>query len=287
MADLSLRLAVGKQLYSILLGANQYERGAQVIDKLEELEPKDTDVLYAAHQIHSLLAEKAFLTMAQLQPDSARVYEMRGDRMAEIGNIEGAILAYRTAVERDPHLTSVHLALAEALSFSQNASERTEAESEYRKALAEDQYDEKAETGLGDIERQRSNFDAAEQHYKRALRLQPDDPDANEGLGIVLLDGGAIQEARAYLNRAVQLEPTNPAAYYHLSQASRRAGDFDEAKREMDEFLTLKAQKESLKRSFHDWPLGAARRTREAQEEQVMPPSTVNGPEGKPAQKTQ
>ena len=286
VADLSLRLAVGKQLYSILLGANQYERAAQVIDKVEEFEPKDTDVLYAAHQIHSLLAEKAFLTMAQLQPDSARVYQMRGDRMAEIGNIDGAILAYRMAAERDPHLSSVHLALAEALSVSQNAAERTEAESEYRKALADDQNDEKAEIGLGDIEKQRSNSDAAREHYKRALQLQPDDPDANEGLGIVLLDDGALQVARTYLNRAMQLEPTNPTAYYHLSQASRRAGDFDQAKREMDEFLTLKARKENLKHSFDDLPLRAARRTKEAQDGQTMPPSAVKGNEVKPDHKT-
>jgi Flp pilus assembly protein TadD len=220
--------------------------------------------------------------MAQLEPDSARVDELRGDRMAEIGNMQGAILAYRKAIERDPHLSSVHLALGDALSISRDAGERAQAESEYKKELADNPYDEKAECRLGDIEMQRSNFDAAEQHYKRALQLQPDDPDANEGLGIVLFEDGQVQEARTYLNHAVQLDPANAAAYYHLSQASRRAGDFDQANREMDQFLKLKAQDESLKRSFDDLPFPAARQAREAQENRAAPASLSTGSTSNP-----
>lgn len=284
VSEASLRLAVGKQLYAILLEANQYERAAEVVETLQQFEPKNPDVLYAAHQVHSLLAEKAFLTMAQLAPDSARVYELRGDRMAEIGNMKGAILAYRSAIERDPHLSSVHLALGEALSISQDAAERAQAESEYKKALADNPSDEKAECRLGDIEKQRSNFDAAKQHYKRALELQPDDPDANEGLGVVLFEEGAIQEARTYLNRTVQLDPANAAAYYHLSQASRGAGDLDQAKREMDQFLKLKTQEEDLKRSFDDLPSRAARQAREAQGDQPAPAAVSNGAGDAPAQ---
>jgi len=282
VSEPSLRLAVGKQLYAIMLEANQYERAAEVVEKLRQFDPKNLDVLYAAHQVYSLLAEQAFLSMAQAEPDSARVYEMRGDRMAEIGNMKGAILAYRAAIERDPHLSSVHLALAEALSVSQDAAERAGAESEYRNALADNPYDEKAECGLGDVEKQRSNFDAAEQHYKRALQLEPNDAEANEGLGIVLLQNGAIQEARTRLDRAVQLDPADAAAYYHLSQASRRAGDFDQARREMDQFLKLKAQEESLKRSFGDLPLQAARQAREAQDNQAAPSPAIPKAGGEP-----
>jgi len=276
----SLRLATGTQLFSIWLEAGELNRAAALIDQLQQFDPKNVDVLYAAHQVYSLLADRAFLAMAHHDPDSARMYQLRGDRMAEIGNMQGAITAYRLAIARDPHLSGVHFALGEALSVSRVEAERAEAETEYRKALADNPLDEKAESRLGDIEMQRSNPQAASRHYLRALQLQPDDPDANEGYGMVLLALDSSQEARSYLSRAVQLDPTNVAAYYHLSQASRKAGDFDAAKREMDEFLKLKAEKDNLKRSFNDLPLQAARPGTQEQNEQSQPKTTPAGSSG-------
>jgi tetratricopeptide (TPR) repeat protein len=277
VAEPSLRLAVGKQLFSILLEAGELNRAAGVADRLEQLDPTNMDVLYAAHQVYSLLADKAFMAMAQHDPDSARMYQLRGDRMAQIGNMEGAIVAYRLAIARDPHLSGVHFALGEALSLSRNADERAAAEAEYRSALADDPLNEKAECRLGDIELQRSNSQAAAEHYRRALQLEPNDPDANEGYGIVLLASDSNQDARTYLRRAIQLDPANIAVYYHLSQASRKTGDMDAAKSEMDEFLKLKAQRENLKRNFDDLPLEAAHQAAQGRDEPTQPMTAPQG----------
>jgi len=273
----SLRMAVGKQLFSILFGAGELNRAAGVVEELKRLDPANVDVLYAAHQVYSLLADNAFVAMAQLGPDSARMYELRGDRMAQIGNMQGAVAAYRLAIERDPHLSGVHFAMGEVLSISRNAEERAEAENEYAMALADNPLDEKAECRLGDIEMQRPNLKGAAQHYQRALQLQPNDPDANEGYGMVLLASDSSQEARNYLSRAVQLDPTNETAYYHLSEASRKSGDLDASKREMEEFLKLKAQRENLKRSFGDLPLHTAR---QASQGQAVPAPVTAVPRG-------
>ena len=269
----SLRMAVGKQLFSILFGAGELNRAASVVEELKRLDPTNVDVLYAAHQVYSLLADDAFVAMAQLGPDSARMSQLRGDRMAQMGNMQGAVAAYRLAIERDPHLSGVHFALGEVLSISRNADERAEAENEYAMALTDNPLDEKAECRLGDIEMQRPNLKGAAQHYQRALQLQPNDPDANEGYGMVLLASDSSREARNYLSRAVQLDPTNVTAYYHLSEASRKSGDLDASKREMEEFLKLKAQRENLKRSFDDLPLHAARQASQGQE--VHTPETA------------
>lgn len=217
------------------------------------------------------------MAIAQRDPDAARMFQLRGDRMAQIGNTEGAIVAYRLAIARDTHLSGVHFALGETLSVSRNADERAAAEAEYKSALADNPLDEKAECRLGDIEMQRSNQQGAREHYQRALQLEPDDPDANEGYGLVLLASDSNQDPRTYLSRAVQLDPANIAAYYHLSQASRKAGDRDAAKREMDEFLKLKAQRENLRRSFDDLPLQAARRAAQSQDEQAQPMTAPQG----------
>jgi tetratricopeptide (TPR) repeat protein len=243
----TLLLAVGKRLFSLLYEAGELTRAAEVVARLQEMAPQNIDVIYAAHQVYSLLANRSFLTMAQAAPDSARMYQLQADRLTQIGNMNAAIAAYRLAIARDVHLSGVHFELAEALSVSRIEAERAEAEGEYLKALADNPLDEKSECRLGDIDLQRSDIAGATRHYRRALELQADDPDANEGFGMALLASGTPQEARSYLKRAIQLDPTNVAAYYHLSQASRRAGDQEEAKREMAEFLTHKTERENLK----------------------------------------
>ena len=250
-----LRMAVGRQLFSIFFEAGDLKRASDVIGELQQLEPDNVDVLYAAHQVYSLLANRAFLSMARSEPDSARMYQLRGDEMMQAGNIPGAIATYRQAIRRDPHIASAHFTLGEALSASQSASDRTQAEAEYQRALADNPLDEKAECRLGNIELQRSNLQGASAHYKRALQLQPDDPEANEGFGMVLMALNSNREASVYLDRAVHLDPTDEAAYYHLSLASRNMGNLDAAKREMEEFRRLKAQKESLKQNFHAFPI--------------------------------
>jgi tetratricopeptide (TPR) repeat protein len=248
----TLLLAVGKRLFSLLYETGELNRAAELVGKLQQMAPENIDVIYAAHQVYSLLANRSFLKMAQAAPDSARMYQLQADRLAQIGNMKAAMVAYRLAIGRDSHLSGVHFQLAEALSVSRVAAERAEAEGEYLKALADNPLDEKSECRLGDIELQRSDVAGATQHYRRALDLQGNDPDANDGYGRALLASGAPQEARTYLKRAIQLDPTNVAAYYHLSQASRKAGDQEEAKRQMSDFLAHKAERENLKRRLED-----------------------------------
>jgi tetratricopeptide (TPR) repeat protein len=257
VADPSLRLAVGKQLFSILFESGDLIHAAEIVAQLQQLEPKNIDVLYAAHQVYSVLANQAFLTLAHLDPNSARMYQLWGDRMAQMGNARGAIAAYRKAIECDPNLSGLHVALGDALSASRSATDRATAEEEYKKALQVDPSDARAESKLGDIAMQRSDMQAASQHYRRALQIQPDDPEANKGLGIVYQQSQSYEDALVYLNRSIQLDPTDSIAYYHLSQVSKNLGDLDAAKREMDEFLKLKAEDQNMRRSFNSMSLGS------------------------------
>ncbi|HTB95385.1 MAG TPA: tetratricopeptide repeat protein [Terracidiphilus sp.] len=269
--EASLRIAVGKQLFSYLFESGELPRAAEVAERLQELDPKNPDVLYAAHQVFAQLENRSFLAMADLDPQSARMFQVRGDRMAQRGNLEGAIAAYRIAITKDDHVSGVHFALGEALGVSQNAAERAQAQNEYEKALADNPVDEKAECRLGDIAMQQNNATVAAQHYRRALELQANDPDANEGMGMVLLVSDSPAEARAYLKHAIELDPTNVTAYYHLSQASKKAGDGEAANAEMAEFLKRKAARDNLRHSFDDLPVQAKRLSEQGQSPQSSP----------------
>jgi len=256
--DPSLRMAAGTQLYSLLMGTGDLERAAQVVAKLEQLDPTNVDVLYAAHQVYSLLADHAFQSMAQVGPDSARMYELQGDELAQVGDIHGAILAYRHVIVLSPHLSGVHFALGEALSASRSPADQAQAEDEYRLALADDPQDERADCRLGMIEMKQAHIPVAVGYFQSALRLQPGDPEANKDLGIALTLSGSNQEAAVYLNRAVQADPSDESAWYHLSLAERSIGDLQAAKHDMDEFLRVKARKDDLAHNYRNLMNAAA-----------------------------
>ena len=278
--DHGLRFAAGKQLFSLLFEAGELRKSADVVDRLRKLEPENAEILYAAHQVYSSQATEVFLSMARLRPDSPQMYQIMGDQMAQLGNIQGAISAYRQVLSRDPHLPGAHYELGQLLSTSPSAPQRALAQAEFQQALIDNPLDEKAECGLGDLEMERSNLNGASEHYKRALELQPNDAEANEGLGMVLLAMNSNQEASTYLNRAVQLDPTNVTGHYHLSQVSRKIGDLDAAKREMQEFLKLKAQKETLEHTFHDLRTQGNQQTQHAPDNHA---TTGAAPESKTA----
>jgi tetratricopeptide (TPR) repeat protein len=254
----SLRMATGRQLFSLLMEAGDLDQAASVVGQMHQIDPANVDVLYAEHQVYSLQANKAFLSLAQLAPDSARMYELQGDELLQDRDVPRAIAAYRLAIQRDPHLSGVHFALGEALSASHSPADQAQAEGEYRNALADNPRDERAECRLGDIELKRSNLQAASLDFRRAIQLQPDDPDANEGLGEVLMESGSSREAVTYLQRAVRADPYDEIAYYRLSLASRKSGDPNAAAQAMKEFLNLKAKRNEMEGNFRNLQVKAA-----------------------------
>ncbi len=262
VSEPSLRMAAGTQLYSLLMAAGDLERAAQVVARLQQIDPTNVDVLYAAHQVYSLLADRAFQSLAHVAPDSARMFELQGDELAQVGDMPAAILAYRHAIVLNPHLSGVHFALGEALSASRSLTDQAQAEGEYREALADDPRDERADCRLGTIAMKHAQPGAAVRYFEDALRLRPDDPEANKGLGIALTVSGSVQEAVIYLNRAIQADPFDESAYYHLSLAERRAGDVQAAKQAMDEFVRIKTRRDHLARDYQNLMNAAAPSTR-------------------------
>jgi tetratricopeptide (TPR) repeat protein len=247
-----LHTAVGKQLFVLYSQAGKLIQAANIAGQLQQANPSDVDILYAAHQVYSELAGTTLYSIALLQPDSPRMYQSKGDQLAQLGNTAGAIAAYRQALQRDPHLPGAHYQLAEIMSVSTLAAERSEAEAEYKAALSDNPLDEKAECGLASLELQRSDFQMASQYYAQAVRLQPDDPAANEGLGRSLMSLDQLKEAKPYLEHSLELDPSRGSAHYRLSLLDRRLGDSAAAKQEMDEFVRLREGQEKIEQTLKD-----------------------------------
>jgi tetratricopeptide (TPR) repeat protein len=257
-----LRIQAGMELIEIYYGTGNLDKAAGIVGTLRQLAPTDTDILYTAYRIYSDLAGESTLTMAMLAPKSARMHQVMAQEMARQGNTEGAIAHYREAVKLDPKLPGLHFEMAEALNLSSVPADQEQVEKEYRAALSDNPFDEKAECRLGEIALKASDLEAAASHYKRALELQPNDAEACVGMGRTLTQMHRPADAEPYLKRAAQIEPFTAATHYRLSQVYRAAGRTDDAQKELAEFQRLKDMKERLKQVYQEMRLQPVKQER-------------------------
>lgn len=82
---------------------------------------------------------------------------------------------------------------------------------------------------LGDIFRQRKQWDQAVSHYQEAARLKPSSPAPFLGLGTLYWQTGRNHQAEAALQEAVKIQPDNALAEFELGDVYVREHRFEEA----------------------------------------------------------
>lgn len=241
-----LKVRTGLELIEIEYALRNLDKAAETVNVLRRIEPTDVDILYTAHRIYSELTDETTLSLAMVAPDSARMHQLMAHELARQAKDDAAIANYRAALKMDPQRADIHYELAEMLYTQSSAAAQSEAEKEYKAALAGNPFDEKSECRLGDIAMRRSDAKSALAHYARALEMQPDDPGANLGMAKVLMAMHEPQEAAPRLERAAQLEPFDPATHYRLGVVYRELGRAADSQRELAEFEKLKKMKSRL-----------------------------------------
>jgi tetratricopeptide (TPR) repeat protein len=82
---------------------------------------------------------------------------------------------------------------------------------------------------LGDIYRQRKDWDAAISHYKAAAQLKPTSAAAYLGLATLSWENGSFDQAKVSLDKVLELDPENAQANLELGDIDVRSHRFDEA----------------------------------------------------------
>jgi tetratricopeptide (TPR) repeat protein len=245
-----IKTEAGMELIEMYTSAGDLDKGATVVDELDDLYPTNPQVLYSSYRIHSDLAEQAMLSLALVAPASAIMHRVMAHELELHEHSAGAIEQYRLALKLNPNLPGVHIELAELLNSSSNPALHAQAKSEYEAALTLNPFDEKAERRLGELAAQAGDLKTATDDYSRALKLEPNDSEAMTDYAKVLISLNQPQKAIALLERSLELDPTSAVAHYRLSVLYRQMGKPAEAKQELQKFQTYNQESEKLRKLF-------------------------------------
>ena len=252
LADEKVRVDAGEILVDLYSNAGDLEKAASIVSTLLASRPADPSLLYLSYRIHSDLANRAILTMAIADPESAEIHQAIARELARQGDTTQAIVNYREAIRINPQLPGVHTELGDLLYHSLDEKLQASAASEFQAALDANPRDEKAELAMGVLAARRGDLKAAYTADSHALQLDPNDSDACTELAKVLIQMDKNNEARLLLERAIQIDPANYVAHFRLSTLYRHQGKTDEAKQQVELYLRYKQMHEKVKKVIHD-----------------------------------
>jgi len=255
LEELKLKTQAGLELAELDYQVGELGKSAEVVNTLQQIDPKNLDVLYSAYRTYSDLAASALNAIALLAPDSARMHLIIAEHLVNEGDRDGAIVQYRKVLELAPQLPGAHFELAEALlQKSKTVREREEAEEAFKAELALDPGNVNALCRLGDLylSAGTARLDEAYQSYDRAVQLQPNFSNAQLGLGKVLIRMGKNPEALVHLREAARLDPIDSTAHYLLAQTYRRLGQMPDADREIKLFQDLEDSRKKIHEVYQE-----------------------------------
>ena len=129
-----------------------------------------------------------------------------GDLHAEMGKIDRAEAAYRTAISRAPDFVPAHVRLA---TFYYRSGRIAEAEQTFRKAIVTMPNEGNLYYSLGLLLVQEQRFEEAAESLAVAVRLMPTQPRLFYNYGLLLQQLGRTADAERALLRAYELYPTD------------------------------------------------------------------------------
>jgi tetratricopeptide (TPR) repeat protein len=88
---------------------------------------------------------------------------------------------------------------------------------------------------LGSSYAQKRDYTKAQDTFKKALAREPDSEDIRRAYAEALMAQGKMQDARGQLQEIVKSDPQSPMSYVRLAQLDRQMGNFEEARKELEQ----------------------------------------------------
>ena len=161
------------------------------------------------------------------------------------GDYDGAVRAYRKALELAPDVPMIHYSLGIAL---YNKDDLDGAVGAYRDALELDPEDPAAHANLGIALAEKGDLDGALTSLREAIRLDPDDAENHYNLGVALCMKGEPDGAIAALEESLRLDPEDSETLYNLGRAHALKKDATRAAEYLARAIALDADSRDLAR---------------------------------------
>ncbi|MCE5230548.1 tetratricopeptide repeat protein [bacterium] len=208
----------------VLNTLGRYEESLTLLRRLVANVPDPTTVMLSIADAHVALAQRA-----------------RGEgnaREADAQEAEG-LKACRTILAREPRNATVLTYMA---SIIQRQGKDDEANGIYRKLIAIDPDNWHAYNNLAWNLFEAGRLDQAAEDSEKALKLAPENGGVQDTAGIIALRRNQPDKALKLLREAAVRMPNEPSIRHHLAEALERAGQKDEAARQL-ELIVMAAPK--------------------------------------------
>ena len=166
--------------------------------------------------------------------DDARAELLRGVRLGEAGDVDGAIAAHEAALAREPSLAQAH---ANLITLYGRAGQWAKADQHYRAVVALGSNLDEAHYNYGVLLAMQGQLDAAAEAYRKATAVNPLHPWARNNLGQILERERRFEEAAAEYRQALQGQPTFRLARFNLGRMLIALGRPNEAIVELEKLV--------------------------------------------------
>lgn len=196
-------------------------------------------VLGAALKAQDKVALPALQKASALLPDDAETHNNLGLALADLGQLEDAVLSYHLALEIDPQLAAAHFNLGNTLKV---LGQLDDAAAGYRRAIQIKPDFVDAHNCLGNTLKDLGQLGGAMDSYRKVLEIKPDFVDVHCILGNVLIELGQLNGARESHARAVALQPDCAEMHFNLGNALKDLEQLDGAVTSYSRALELKPE---------------------------------------------
>ena len=156
----------------------------------------------------------------------AASHVFRGEQLAGMGEVDGAIKAFRRAIFINPQNADAHYNLGVLL---RNQGHLNDAVENYIKVTAIQPDYINAHYNLGNILKELGRLEEAASSYQTVLSIQGDHIDARNNLGTVLQDLGRPEDALAIYHSALEIKPEYAEGLTNFGNALQDLGRFEES----------------------------------------------------------
>ena len=170
--------------------------------------------------------EPLYRYMIERAPNSARLYTILGEILADQNRLDEAADAHRHALELRPNFPEALNNLGIALARQNDIAG---AEKCFKQSLTIWPDNPKALSNMGNIQAGRGDLAEAIQYFERSLTLQPRSSETNNNLATALFQTSQIPDALQLYQRAIELDPENTSARFNFGVALESQGHLTNA----------------------------------------------------------